>query len=98
MLAITAASVVPWLFPRRKKCCKGHQDLNCKLHLENINYIGGRHASRLMSDAYGKGIVRGQVECANLRAYSQEQDVAFAESFRTAGVELFYGREYLEAI
>ena len=85
-------------FHEAKECCKGHQDLNDKLHLENVNYIGRRHASRLMSDAYGKGIVRGQVECANLRAYSQEQDVAFAESFRTAGVELFYGRDYLEAV
>ena len=40
---------------------------------------------RLMSDAYGKGIVRGQAENTNPRAYAKESNVTFAESMRTGG-------------
>eukprot|EP00959_Pyramimonas_sp_CCMP1952_P188181 3935238-Pyramimonas_sp.AAC.1 len=51
-----------------------------------------------MSDAYGKGIVRGQVECANLRAYAREDDATSAESIKTCGTTAFYGREYVEMV
>ena len=57
-----------------------------------------RHASRLMSDAYGKGIVRGQAECTNLRAYSTANDVIHAETFRTSQTESFYGKEYVNVV
>ena len=63
---------------------------------ERLNYIGKRHVSRLMSDAYGKGIVRSQVESTNLRANTKENAATHAESFRTSQTEAFYGREYLE--
>ena len=53
---------------------------------------------RLMSDAYGKGIVRGKVECANLRAFYDARDVLKAEAVRSAAVEVFYGREYLDLV
>ena len=53
---------------------------------------------RLMSDAYGKGIVRGQVECANLRAFYGAWDVLKAEAIRSAPVAVFYGREYLDTV
>ena len=53
---------------------------------------------RLMSDAYGKGIVRGQVECANLRAFYDARDVLKAEAIRSAAVAVFYGREYLDTV
>ena len=49
----------PMAFNEVKECCKGHHSLHQKLSGERVNYIGKRHASRLMSDAYGKGIVRG---------------------------------------
>ena len=53
---------------------------------------------RIMSDAYGKGIVRGQVENTNLRAYAKDNDVTFAEAFRTGQTEAFYGREYVDLV
>ena len=34
----------------------------CKLRGESLNYLGKRHHTRIMCDAYGKGIVRGQAE------------------------------------
>ena len=51
-----------------------------------------------MSDAYGKGIVRGQVENTNLRVYSKDNDVTFAECFRTCQTESFYGREFVDLV
>ena len=61
----------PAAFNEVKEFCKGQHDLSGKVSKEKISYIGKRHASRFMSDAYGKGIVRGQAENTNLRAYSQ---------------------------
>jgi hypothetical protein len=86
-------------FNEVKECCQGHQDLTERLHGESLNYIGKRHAMRIMSDAYGKGIVRGQAENTNLRAYSIEGGaVTLAESFRTCQTEAFLGREYVDMI
>ena len=88
----------PMAFNEIKECCKGHQDLNEKLQGEARNYVGKRHATRLMSDAYGKGIVRGQCECTHLRAYSKTSDVLHAETFRTSQTESFHGREYFDIV
>ena len=88
----------PLAFNEIRECCKGHSDLNAKLNGESVNYIGKRHAMRLMSDAYGKGIVRGQVECANLRANNKEATVTHAESFRTSQTQAFYGREFCDLV
>ena len=33
---------------------------------ENLAYIGRRHAQRLISDLFAKGIARGAVECLSL--------------------------------
>lgn len=85
-------------FREVKECCKGHADLNAKLRGQSTNYIGKRHAMRLMSDAYGKGIVRGQAENTNLRATKTDVDVTRAEAFRTCQTEAFYGREYVEMV
>ena len=88
----------PMAFNAVKECCKGHVNLGGKLSGRKLNYIGKRHASRLMSDAYGKGIVRGQAENTNLRANNKENAVTHAESFRTCQTEAFYGREYLDLV
>ena len=53
---------------------------------------------RLMSDAYGKGIVRGQMECTSRRARCRNHGVMFAESFRTCQNESFFGREYVSIV
>ena len=54
--------------------------------------------TRFMSDAYGRGIVRSQVESTNLRANAKEHTATHAESFRTSQTEAFHGQEYLETI
>ena len=51
-----------------------------------------------MSNGYGKGIVRGQAENTNLRAYGKENDITFAECFRTCQTETFCGREYIDLV
>ena len=53
-------------FNEVKECAKGHATLGAKLADEHINTIGNRHGTRLLCDAYGKGIVRGQTENKNL--------------------------------
>ena len=88
----------PAAFNEVKEFCKGQHDLSSKVSKEKISYIGKRHASRFMSDAYGKGIVRGQAENTNLRAYSQDNAVTHAETFRTSLTESFCGREYLKVV
>ena len=59
---------------------------------------GKRHATRIMNDAYGKGLVRGQVENAILRAYSKDQDVTSAESIKTCLTVNFFGANYVDVI
>ena len=58
----------PMAFNEVKECCKGHHTMSDKIAKESVNDIGKRQATRLMSNAYNKGIVRGQVENTNLRA------------------------------
>ena len=59
---------------------------------------GKRHAARIMNDAYGKGIVRGQVENTNLRGYSEDHDVTSAESIKTCLTVSFFGASYFDVI
>ena len=47
----------PMAFNEVKECCKGHRDLKERVAGQGIEYVGKRHATRLMCDAYGKGIV-----------------------------------------
>ena len=51
-----------------------------------------------MNDAYRKGIVRGQVEHTNLRAYSKDSDVTSAESIKTCLTVSFFGSNYVDVI
>jgi len=88
----------PMAFNEVKECCKGHDGLAESLHGEGLSYIGKRHATRLMSDAYGRGIVRGQAENTNLRANGKFNDVTAAECFKTCGTAAFFGREYFDMI
>ena len=63
-----------------------------------VNYIGKRHATRLMNDAYGRGIVRGQVENTNLRAYHNTSRVTAAEAIMTRRTTRFSSVEYVNLI
>ena len=81
-----------------KEWCKGQHELGAQVRDERPNYIGKRLVARFMSDAYGKGIVRSQVESTNLRANVAETTATHAETFRTSQTEAFYGREYVETV
>lgn len=88
----------PMAFDEVKECCKGHTTLAANIALEPINTQGKRQAVRLINDLYGKGIVRGQVENTNLRAYYKKNDVTAAEAIMTARTVGFYGRNYVDAV
>ena len=90
----------PCAFNEAKECSKGHTNLSEKLRTcgDCVNYIGKRHATRLMNDAYGRGIVRGQVENMNLRAYHQPSRVTAAEAIMTCRTSRFAGVEYVNMV
>eukprot|EP00959_Pyramimonas_sp_CCMP1952_P252743 5280380-Pyramimonas_sp.AAC.1 len=50
------------VFHEVNECCKGVGKRGRQLQGESVNRIGKRVASRIVSDAHGKCIVRGQVE------------------------------------
>jgi hypothetical protein len=81
-----------------KEYQQGHRALNAKLSKDVRGYVGRRHAQRIMSDFYGKGIVRGAVECVNLLTHASHPDVTAAETIKTALCENFPGQVYLEAV
>ena len=54
-----------------------------KIADKRTSYIGHRHVTRILSDYYGRGIVRSNPESTNLRAYSRSEDVTAAEAIKT---------------
>ena len=88
----------PMAFHEIKEFQKGHQELHNKYGQEPVEKLGKRHVSRFLSDAYCKGIVRGQVECCNLRAYNNPGTVVAAERISTAAFVSFPGRAFLQAV
>ena len=76
-----------------RECMKGHRHLQHNIANKCPNYIGKRHTTRLMSDAYGKGICRSNQESTNLRVSGTENDVTSAESFHTASFVQFPGQD-----
>ena len=49
----------PMAFNEVKEWCKGHQPLSTRISQDCVNRVGKRHATRLMSDAFGKGTTIG---------------------------------------
>ena len=88
----------PMGFHEIKEFQKGHVALHATLAHEGLNVIGKRHASRVLSDAYCKGLVRGQVECCNLRANHVEGQIVAAERFSTTGFVMFPGHVYIRLL
>ena len=78
-----------------KECCKGHAALSQELSGLSAAKIWQRFASRLMSDAYGKGVVRSQTENKNLCIHAGEQDVTHAETRRTSDFAGGVGSEFV---
>ena len=64
-------------------------------HNKDVQTMGKRHATRFLSDAYCKGLVRGQVECCNLRANHRVGQIVVAERISTADFVSFPGKAYL---
>ena len=87
----------PMAFHEIKEFQKGHQQLQSNYQQEPLEKLGKRHVTRFLSDAYCKGIVRGQVECCNLRAYNNPASVVAAERISTAAFCSFPGRAVLQA-
>jgi hypothetical protein len=71
-------------FHEIKEFQKGHVALHANLKDAGVQTIGRRHANRFLSDAYCKGLVRGQVECCNLRANHVDGQIVAAERVSTA--------------
>eukprot|EP00438_Fugacium_kawagutii_P017484 Skav217980 [mRNA] locus=scaffold496:402099:408191:- [translate_table: standard] len=88
----------PMAFHEIKEFQKGHQQLQRKYAEEPLDKLGKRHVTRFLSDAYCKGIVRGQVECCNLRAYNNPASVVAAERISTAAFCSFPGRAFVQAV
>ena len=68
----------PRAFNEVQECCKGHSTLAEHIRQEPLQRQATRHATRIMSDAYGKVILRAQVENLNIRAYTRDSDVSAA--------------------
>eukprot|EP00438_Fugacium_kawagutii_P006753 Skav200266 [mRNA] locus=scaffold4437:38715:48406:+ [translate_table: standard] len=77
---------------------RGHEDLQRQHGVRGVEDAGKRHAMRFLSDAYLKSVVRGQVECCNLRAEHRESAVVSAERFSTSPFEAFPGAAFAEAV
>ena len=54
-----------------------------KIADKRTSYIGHRHVTRILSDYYGRGIVRSNQESTNLRTYIRWGDVTSAEAIKT---------------
>ena len=85
-------------FNEVKECCKGQVALAQEVSGLSAGKVWRRFASRLMSDAYGKGVVRSQTENKNLCIHAGEQDVTHAETRRTSDFAGFFGREFVEMV
>eukprot|EP00435_Cladocopium_sp_Y103_P027049 s236_g6.t1 len=81
-----------------KEFQKGHEQLHAQYRGKSLDDVGKRHANRFLSDAYLKGIVRGQVECCNLRAHHRESAVVSAERIATTTFESFPGAAFAEFV
>ena len=77
---------------------KGHSDLGLQVEGETLGYIGRRHAQRIISDFYAKGIVRGAVECTNLCIHASNSDVTAAETIKSSRCRVFPGGAFLSRV
>ena len=88
----------PMGFHEIKEFQKGHVALHASLKDASVQTLGKRHANRFLSDAYCKGLVRGQVECCNLRANHVDGQIVAAERISTANFVMFPGHAYVRVL
>ena len=89
------AKTQPMAFAELKELQRGHERVAAQTKTRGVEYQGKRHMTRFMSDAYCKGIARGQAECTNLRARFQEGDATCAERISTTQFVAFPGHDYV---
>ena len=89
----------PMGFAEIKEFQKGHEQLHSQLQSKrSLDDVGKRHATRFLSDAYLKSVVRGQVECCNLRAEHRDSTVVAAERIATTAFESLSGADFVHAV
>ena len=89
----------PMGFAEIKEFQKGHEQLQAQLHNKrSLDDIGKRHATRFLSDAYLKSVVRGQVDCCNLRAEHHDATVVAAERIATTAFASLSGADFVRAV
>ena len=74
---------------------KGHHAMQEAIKARPCSYIFKRHAARILSDAYGKDIVRSLQVWVSLNVMSNDIDVTAAETITTAMQEPFPWTELL---
>ena len=92
------AKCQPMAFHEINEFRKGHVALHNRLAGADVERLGKRHTARFLSDAYCKGIVRGQVGCCNLRANHVEDACVASERFSATNFVSFPGREFLHLV
>ena len=84
-----------------KEWMKGQQHLYEDLKENKAGYFGARSVKRLITDCYGRGVVRGAVETTNLNIKAGSNDPTAAETIKTAQVvdiSLQYALKLLQSI
>ena len=77
---------------------KGHSTFAAHIRQEPSQRQGKRHTTRIMCDAYGKGIVRGQVDNTQLPAHSRTHDVTAAEFIKACLTDKMLGQHYVDMV
>ena len=85
---------------------KGHRTLGHTLEetthtrtdAETNAYAFHRHSTRMLSDFYGKGVVRSNQESVNLRVNARRNDVTAAESIKTSLTAMMPGLDLLTVL
>ena len=89
------AKTQPMAFAELKELQKGHARLAEQTKDRGVEYQGKLRMTRFLSDAYCKGVVRGQAECCNLRCHYKDGEAACAERMTTTQYVAFPGRDFL---
>ena len=72
--------------------------MSLQVKRRSASYVAHRHITRLLSDLYGKGIVRSAQESVNLRAYADARDVTAAESMKTSKTAMVPGFDVVRLV
>ena len=77
---------------------KGHRDLACNLQGETLGYATKRHAQRIISDCFARGVLRTSNETAKLNDAVGHAECTHAEVTCTAPFGNFPGESFLSVV